>query len=191
MNRKKAILSIFFAGGGIVATYSGWEWYEISKTPDLHYLDENKELIADLSEIIIPRTNTPGARDAKVHETIISLVKNVSDRKTQNNFIEGLKAVENYSFKTFKNPFTALSAKQQKDVVTYFFERGKNFKDNLGKAKNKILGKSFFEILKYYSSIAFCTSEPGATQALAYDYIPGKYIGCMPVSANQRSWATK
>jgi hypothetical protein len=191
MNRKKAILSMFFVGGGVVATYSGWEWYEISKTPDLRYLDVNKELIADLSEIIIPRTNTPGAKDAKVGETIISLLKNVSDRKTQNNFIEGLKAVENYSFMAFKNPFTALSATQQKDVVTHFFEKSKNFTGNLRKVKNKILGKSFIEILKYYSSIAFCTSEPGATQALAYDYIPGKYIGCMPVSANQRSWATK
>ncbi len=191
MNRKKAILSIFCLTGGVVASFSGWEWYVLYKTPDFRYLDENKELIANLSEIIIPRTNTPGAKDAKVQDTIISLIKNVNDKKSQNNFIEGLKSLESYSIRVFKNSFNELSALQQKEVVTHFYKKGRNFTGNLGKAKNKILGKSFFEILKYYCTVAFCTSESGATQALVYDYIPGKYIACMPVSANQRSWATK
>ncbi|HSZ34812.1 MAG TPA: gluconate 2-dehydrogenase subunit 3 family protein [Puia sp.] len=191
MNRKNAILSIFCLTGGVVATYSGWEWYVLYKTPDFRYLDENKDLIADLSEIIIPRTNTPGAKDAKVQETIIALIKNTGDRKTQNNFIEGLKSVESYSLSIFKNPFILLSTPQQNEVLMHFFKKSKNFSGNLGKAKNKILGKSFFEILKYYCTVAFCTSEPGATGALSYDYIPGKYNGCMQVSADQRSWATK
>ena len=50
---------------------------------------------------------------------------------------------------------------------------------------------TFFNILKQYTTIAFCTSQEGATKALAFDFIPGEYIGCMDISENQRSWATK
>ena len=37
MNRKKAILSMFLLGGGFVATYSGFQWYHITKSPDLRF----------------------------------------------------------------------------------------------------------------------------------------------------------
>jgi hypothetical protein len=191
MNRKNAIFSIFFLGGGFIATYSGMKWYQLYKTPDLAFLTAHKDLIAALAEIMIPRTDSPGARDVMAHEIMITLLTNVSDRKTQNKFIEGLKEVERYSMNTYKVNFTSLAENQQRDVVSHFYETGKNYAGILGKAKNKLLGKSFFDILKYYTTIAFCTSEPGATKALVYDYIPGKYLACMNLSVNQRSWATK
>lgn len=182
---------MFLMGGAVISGYSGFKWYQINKSPDFAYLDAHKELIADLAETIIPRTDTPGAKDAMANEGIITLLKNVANTKTQNNFIEGLKDVEIYSTKTFDKKFTALSQPQQNEVVKHFYLKDKNFDGKLGKAKNKILGISFFDALKYYTTIAFCTSKPGATSALAFDFIPGNYIGCVDLSPNQRSWATK
>jgi hypothetical protein len=191
MNRKRAISSILFLGTGVLVTVSGIRWYRIYKAPEIGYLEDHKNLLADLAEIIIPRTSTPGAKDVKAHEIILTLIKNTADRKTQNNFIEGLKEVESYSLKTFNLNFSSLNQKQQITVVKYLFETGKNYSGILGKVKNKFLGKSFFDILKYYTTVAFCTSELGATEALAFDYIPGKYLACTDLSVNQRSWATK
>ncbi len=182
---------MFLLGGGIATTISGYKWYHINKTPNLRYIDDNKVLIANLAETIIPRTNTPGAKDVKAEEAIIFLLKNVCDRKTQNNFIDGLKDVTSYSLNTYNKNFNDLTFSEQTATVNHFFKKGKNFKGNLGKAKNKYLGKSFFEILKYYTTVAFCTSRQGASEALAYDYIPGKYVGCIPLLAQQKSWATK
>jgi hypothetical protein len=68
MNRRKAIYSIIFFGGGVFATFSGYKYYNNFKTPDLGFLDTSKSLIADLSEIIIPTSDTPGAKDALVSE---------------------------------------------------------------------------------------------------------------------------
>lgn len=191
MNRKKAILSLFLIGGGATAGFSGYKWFSIHKTPDISFLDAHQALIADLTETIIPASDTPGAKAAMAHITLISLIKQTADRKTQNIFIDGLKDIESYSAGHFNKPFTALTAVQQQEIVGHFRDEGKNYGGMIGKLKNKFIGKSFFHILKEYSSIAFCTSKAGATQTLAYDFIPGAYRACIPVTAGQKSWATK
>lgn len=182
---------MFILGGGVAATYSGYRLYNIAKSPDFQFLNENKALIADLAEAIIPRTNTPGAKDVKAEEVIITLIKNVADKKTQNNFIEGLKDTDQYSQNQYQKAFTSLTAPEQIKVLEHFAGKGRNFSGLLGKAKNKFLGKSFFDILKSYTTVAYCTSRQGATETLAYDYVPGRYEACIPLSPRQRSWATK
>ncbi len=191
MNRRKAILSLFLVGGGATAGFSGYKWYSIRKTPDITFLDNNKTLVADLAETIIPATDTPGAKATMAHITIITLIKEVADKKTRNIFIDGLKDVEQYAAGKYDQSFTALSADKQKEIVAHFAQKGKNYAGIAGKIKNKIMGKSFFHILKEYTTIAFCTSKAGAMQTLAYDYIPGRYNACSPMTPGQKSWATK
>ncbi len=191
MNRRKAILSLFLIGGGTAASYSGYKWWQMHHTPDMVFLDENKDLIAELAETIIPKTDTPGAKEAMAHLTIITLIKEVSDRKTQNSFIDGLKDLKGYTESKYGKSFQSLTASEKLQVMTHFRDKGKNFSGFAGKVKNKFLGKSFFTILKEYTTIGYCTSKPGATQGLAYDYIPGKYISCIPMTPNQKAWATK
>ncbi|RYF85938.1 MAG: gluconate 2-dehydrogenase subunit 3 family protein [Chitinophagaceae bacterium] len=191
MNRKKAIFSMFVLGGGVAATYSGYKFYSISRQPDFAFLENNILLIAELAETLIPATDTPGARDVQAELAIVSLIKKAADKKTQNNFIEGLKDVNGFANDQYDKEFTQLTKPQKQEVVSHFARRGKNFSGLLGKARNKLLGKSFFDILKYYTTVAYCTSRKGATQALAYDYVPGKYQGCIPLTAGQKSWATK
>ncbi|HMC86005.1 MAG TPA: gluconate 2-dehydrogenase subunit 3 family protein, partial [Chitinophagaceae bacterium] len=106
-------------------------------------------------------------------------------------FIDGLKDVEHYSNSHFSNSFSELTATQQIEVVGHFRDEGKNYSGTIGKIKNKFAGKSFFHILKEYSTIAFCTSKNGATKTLAYDFIPGKFEPCLQMTPGQKSWATK
>jgi len=190
MDRRNAVFSIFLAGGGVAASLSGYKWIQLNRTPDLSFLDHHKSMIADLAEVIIPRTGSPGAKDAGVGEFIIRMIKEVCDRKAQNNFIDGLKEMESYTSGTYNKGFSDLSAPQQRQVVTRFREKGASFRGIVGKVERKMLGKSFFAILKEATVIGYCTSKIGATQGLAYDYIPGAYVCC--ISANeQKSWATK
>ena len=61
MNRRKLLKSLFgisIAGG---TTYTGWTSYEMFKSPDLSILDLNRFLINDITETIIPKTDSPGA----------------------------------------------------------------------------------------------------------------------------------
>jgi hypothetical protein len=191
MKRRKAIGRILLAGGGTAAAYSGYKWYDLKKTPDLVYLEQRRNLIADLAETIIPATETPGAKDADVHDFIIIMVKDCTETQSQNKFIGGLKDLEHYCASAYDKPFGKCTENEKQQVLKHFEEKGKNFKGILGKVQNRFLGKSFFTTLKEYTVEGYCSSQIGATRGLNYKPIPGKYLGCIPMEPGQKSWATK
>ena len=45
---------------------------------------------------------------------------------------------------------------------------------------------------KELTLLGFFTSEPGATQVLQYEPVPGAYHGCIPIAeaGNGKQWAT-
>ena len=49
--------------------------------------------------------------------------------------------------------------------------------------------QSFFKILKDYTLSGYFLSETGATQALAYERVPGGFQGDVPLRAGQKAWA--
>lgn len=190
MDRKKAIFSIILTGGGIAVSFSGYQWPNINRTPDLSYLDNHAGMIADLADVIIPRTDTPGAKDAGVSRFIICMVKEICDHKAQNNFINGLREVEAYASDHYGRGFSDLDTAQRQEIVTRFRQKGQPRTGLAGKVERRIMGKSFFATLREAAIIGYCTSRQGATRALAYDFMPGGYTGCIS-AAGQRSWATK
>jgi len=48
----------------------------------------------------------------------------------------------------------------------------------------------YFSMIKQLTLWGFFTSEPGATKALRYVAVPGKYEGCIPYKKGDKAWAT-
>ncbi|RZK12388.1 MAG: gluconate 2-dehydrogenase subunit 3 family protein, partial [Hymenobacter sp.] len=48
----------------------------------------------------------------------------------------------------------------------------------------------YFRMMKELTLFGFFTSEVGATQALRYLPVPGKYDGCIPYKKGDKAWAT-
>ncbi len=191
MKRRKAIRNILMIGGGTVVAYSGYKLYSIEKTPDLRYLDQRKNLIADLAEAIIPATDSPGAKDAKVEDFIIGMIKDCTEVKSQNNFISGLNNLEDYCKSNFNNEFGRCNEQQQNEVLNHFQDKAREPAGIIGKAEDRFLGRPFFTTLKEYTVRGYCASEIGATKGLRYIAIPGRYAGCISMEAGEKSWATK
>jgi Gluconate 2-dehydrogenase subunit 3 len=191
MKRRKAIARIALIGGGTAAAFSGYTWYELAKTPDISYLIQKKELISALAETIIPATGTPGARDAGVEDFIVTTLRDCAERINVNRFIYGLKELEHYTASNYQRDFMHCTEAEKQKILEYFRQKSHSQKGLVSKIRNKLLGMPFYTTLRVYTIIGFCTSEKGATQALSYLLIPGKYIGCMPLQPGQTSWATK
>ncbi len=191
MNRRKALRNILLITGGATLTVSSYKTYSWFKTPDLDFAFNQKPLIDALAETIIPKTDTPGAKEAGVGETILVLLKECTTKPSQNKFIDGLKDLISYCSSTYHKSYIDCTPQEQATVLRHFQEKGKTTKGIIGKAQNKYLGKSFYTTLAEYTTHAYCTSELGATLGLSYSMVPGKYSGCIPLEPNQRTWATK
>jgi hypothetical protein len=191
MKRRRAIARISFWGVSSIAIIGGLKIFYPNKYYPIASLNEHNELISILTDLILPRTETPGAKDAMVSETLIKIVENCFDSQSQQTFIKGLYDIEAYTKSTYGLLFRDCKINIQNGILQDFEKKEEINNRFISKIKNKLFGSGFFSILKDLAVECFFTSEIGATQALQYDYIPGKYIGCLNIQANQKCWATQ
>jgi hypothetical protein len=191
MDRRKSLKALFLFASVGVSSFSFYRWFSRAEMPDMSLLEAKKEYVAQLADLIIPRTDTPGAKDAKVEIFIINNIKFCSDFKTQNSFVHGITDLEKYARDKYSLDFLRCNEFQQLEILSHFEKKSLYSYSILNKISNKVLGPPFFSKLKSLTVEGYCTSMMGATQGLVYDYIPGTYIGCIPLTKNQKSWATK
>ncbi len=188
MNRRKAIAGMTaLVGGAFAANY----FYKNTKNEKISSIHDEKLLIAELADTIIPRTDTPGAKDVNSEEIIILLLDDCANRKTQNNFIRGLENVKSLSHSVYHKDFISCSKKERESILTQMEKDEKPFNGIIGKVKSKFFGDGFIATLKEYTANAYCTSMKGATEGLQYVLIPGKRIACVDRAKNEKSWATQ
>lgn len=190
MNRRTAIKGILAVAGLGYASVIGVKYLIGYSNQDRGKLQAHAELIAELANVIIPPTQSPGAKDALVHKHIISYLEDCSSMKEYNNFINGLTDLQENCVSNYNTNFENCTAVQKNKII----EDLDNNSDSNGlfsKISNKLQGRSFYDILKSLTIEGYCTSEMGATQHLVYTLIPGKYSAITPLSKNQKSWATK
>jgi gluconate 2-dehydrogenase gamma chain len=156
------------------------------------YLNQEQGiLISQLAEIIIPKTDTPGAKDIGVPGFIDKILKDVFSAKEQNYFMAGLKTFEERAEKELGDPFIELDAEGQIAFVKKVHNEDVE-KYSTSRYARPPVPKPFLLMVKELTLLGFFTSEAGATQVLQYDPVPGAYEGCIPLSeaGNGKTWAT-
>lgn len=191
MNRRQAVGSIAVAGLAGLGVFGGIEWNAWHKTPDFQFLETHQKTLLALSDIIIPVTDTPGAKNCGVDKFIAGMVRDCTDTHNANTFIDGLKNLIQYSYDNYGKNYEDCTTAQQVDILRRFEKKGRAGSGLWGKVKNKYWGKSFFTTLKEYTVLGYCTSEAGASQGLSYVAIPTAYHGCVAMTPGQRGWATR
>jgi gluconate 2-dehydrogenase gamma chain len=159
-------------------------------TPELAFkpvflTEDQARLVSEVAEIIIPKTDTPGAKEAGVPAFIDTMLKDVYKKEDQDKFIAGLNAFNEQAKKSMGSEFVDLDPDKQ---VTFF----KSVHDPAveGVKKGEIKDRPFVLTVKELTCLGFFTSEPGATQVLQYAPVPGAYHGCVPLSEVGKTWAT-
>jgi hypothetical protein len=190
MNRRTVIKGFLAASFFGSSFYSGCKWISNARDPiDSIYL--YKDLIAEIAETIIPATETPGAKDAKVEDFIINNFINNENTKSMSKFLKGLKDLQEYSQSKYNDSFQNCTLSDKIKILEYYEKKDLSIFKTLQKIESRLFGNSFIHEFKNLVVIGFCTSKVGATQALAYDYIPVNYQACIPLLKGQKSWATR
>jgi hypothetical protein len=115
--------------------------------------------VAYLAEAILPRTETPGAIDARVHE-LIDLELSVAAPAERERFLEGLAWVEARSQRLFGRGVAADSDEERARLLS-------EISDEKGAEVAELApGMRFFAELKRRTIFGYYTSEVGRTEGL-------------------------
>lgn len=138
-----------------------------------------------VAELIIPKTDTPGAREAGVPQFIDRALANYYEKDHADKLRAGLTRMDTDAQAAHGVAFVALAPQQQVDLLTAYEREGLA-------AKSLTPSQShFFPALEDMVTVGYFTSEAGATVALQYDPVPGAYHGCVPLADVGRAWATR
>jgi len=187
MDRREALKRLAVLTGGtlsattIAAVMGGCSAQNGDFSPQTLSSNQNS-LVIELTERIIPETDTPGAAKAKVNEFIDHMLTNWNTKAEKEHFLEGLDTVESLSNDTYNSNFLTLSKENQIEVM-------ERLEEEAFKQRGKNNQKPFFLMLKEFTIVGYYTSEIGASQELNSDLIPGYYDACIPYSKVGKAWS--
>jgi hypothetical protein len=192
MNRRDLLKIVALWAGGtfsIAALGVGCQ-PKSSKKDGLLFNEELEMTIEEIANTIIPDTDTPGAKAAGVGPFIVMMINECYAQDVQKAFVKGIEDVQKRSVSDYDKPFTAITTSERKTLIdTIEKEAETHQKRNIGQG-GKGASSHFFLLIKELTLLGYFSSQIGASQALRYIEVPGRYDGCMPLKKGQKAWAT-
>ncbi|WP_046247407.1 gluconate 2-dehydrogenase subunit 3 family protein [Hymenobacter terrenus] len=157
------------------------------KAPSTPFLNASQiGFLDEVGETILPTTSTPGAKAAQVGSFMAVMVRDCYTPANQKIFLDGLTQLEQRSQKRYNQGFMALNAAQRTALLTAL-----DAEQNALTAHQRPDAPShYFRMMKQLTLLGYFTSEVGATKALRYQLVPGRYNGNIPYKKGDKTWAT-
>lgn len=150
-----------------------------------------RKIIAAMAEVIIPRTDTPGAIDAGVPRFIELMAADWLNDAERAIFDAGLDDMETRIPADYGKPFDQLPPDRQLAIM-----------EQLEDAASDSSWYAFADVQRQFNSEApficqvkeltifgFFTSEVGATQVLRHNPMPMRFDGDYPLGPDESTWA--
>lgn len=136
------------------------------------FATEEMQALRAVVDVILPATDSPAASAADTHFFIDLAIPACASPTAQKTFKDGVAAMAAAGFagRPAAEQVAWLEARAAADMPQPY-------------------DQSFFKILKDYTLTGYFLSETGATQALAYEKVPGGYWGDLPLAPDQKAWA--
>lgn len=138
------------------------------------FTNNQAALIAEIAETILPKTQTPGAKEMAVPQFIDKMVKETMNEASQKSLVEGLESFEDEVKSKYDTDFISLKADQKKEFLEKLDkEKPRSGLSMWGIALEKDAPKpTFFKIIKGLTLFGFYTSEEIGRKVLVYDPVP-------------------
>ena len=131
---------------------------------------DDEKLLAEVSETIIPKNDSPGAKDLSAHLFALKMLDDCYRKEDQQKFVSGLNDFEKLVKQKTSKSFINCSAAEKESVL-----------NDLDKRKADDALSYFYATQKNLTIQAYTTSKFYLTQVHEYKLVPGKYKGCIPV----------
>jgi hypothetical protein len=181
MNRREALKSGAVALGGIAILSSGilagCEREHGPAAPGL--LSRRQQALADeIADTLLPKTaSSPGAREAGTGAAINLLLTDCYEPPAQQRLVQGLEEFRARCDREFSKEFAELPRKERENMLRVLSVEARRSPDT-----------HWFPLMREVALRAYFSSEIGMTKALRYIQVPGKWVGCTPLTAGQPAW---
>jgi hypothetical protein len=151
-----------------------------------------QQIVGQLAELIIPRTDTPGAIDAGVPAFIDQIVSHWYTKRESQLFLDGLAQLDSDCVSRFQHSFLLASPAEQTAIVHLAESRAADYREPAGQGIFGVPDEEspFFYKLRLLTVLGFYTSELGATQELEYNPAPGSYDGDVDFDRLGKQWSS-
>ncbi|HLG40865.1 MAG TPA: gluconate 2-dehydrogenase subunit 3 family protein [Chitinophagaceae bacterium] len=139
------------------------------------FSDEEFSLIEHITDIMLPKTSTPGALDVQAPYFIDLVIKNCMSESDQQLIKDGLQKMNEQP----AGKFLSLSPADRTEAIKKIDEAA--FKDGNSNV--------WFRIIKKLTLIGYFTSKEGMEKALNYVKVPGDYKACIPYKKGDKALA--
>ena len=150
----------------------------------------NDTVVAMIDQII-PATETPGAKGARVNEFIDVILTEWATPEERKNFLDGLAGIDTQSQSLYGKNFADAAPEQQlvqlraiDDAVMSNRVVRPRHGNTVTKPDAQLEG-NFWEVFKRITVHGYYTSEIGFTQELKLEIIPGAQHGCASATGSQ------
>jgi hypothetical protein len=157
---------------------------QLPAVPALKTLTPHQDaIVTTMAELIIPQTDTPGAKAVRVNEFIDLILTDWCDHEERSTFLDGLADADKRCQDLYGKDFVDCTAIQQKQLLTQLDEELTEARQEEDTHKHRRRlplrpHETFFYSMKQLTLTGYFTSEEGAKQALHYEVIPSRHAGC-------------
>lgn len=178
VNRRALLKSAILLVGGTLAGLPGQVLAQAADAaPAARFFSKTQfATMAEVADIILPRTDTPGAKDAGVPDYLDALMVNWASPERQQQFLALIDEIDARA-RSAGGAFPSLPMARRVELLGAF-DAEKLAASDQPYAKFKELVLTLFYM-----------SEAGATKELRYELIPGKFEPGIEVTSDTRAWA--
>ncbi len=203
MNRREFLQCAAILASGLSASQLGFSLSEeqkvfLANAPGFnrgavnYFTTTQRDIVTAMAEAIMPRTDTPGAIDARVPAFLELMVANWLNDEERAIFNAGLQDVETRIPAEFGKSFNLLGAQEQLQILEALEDAASDSPwYEFGNVQREYISDApFICQLKELTVWGFFTSEEGGSQVLRYDPMPMHFNGDTPLAPDDNSWTT-
>lgn len=154
--------------------------------------DNTIALITELCETVIPRTDSPGAKDAGLPAFFIGMLRECYTTEQQALMEAGFQDIDTRSQQEYGKRFVGLSSAQKTALASVLDKEALAY----NRGEESVWNGSTFDGLPHYFTLykqlmifGFFTSKVGATEVLRFSEVPGDYRD-IPYKKGDKAWMT-
>ncbi|MVM34665.1 gluconate 2-dehydrogenase subunit 3 family protein [Spirosoma sp. HMF4905] len=145
--------------------------------------------VAEITETILPKTKTPGAKELGVPQFVDKMLKDLLSEDEQKDFLAGLDTFDKACEEANGKAFVDCTPEQRTEFLLKQDQEAAKLPPSIWGIRLAAPGPTaFFRRLKELTLLGYFTSEKVGKTILAYDPVPGRYIACMPLAAGEKAW---